>query len=244
MLSFIYIIGDRLNLFRNTINSIRSYTEDIRDDFEILTLAHENNKEMEEYIISLKDEFDIKYVLHDFPDPNKRSNPAYAYNLGCNLSKYDSIVISSPEVRHKTEVIKQLMKLVGQNIIAKSVELNKDGSFRRINMGSTVPTRRDDPGMYFLAMYNKDDFISIGGIDEAFMSQPGWEDRDFGRRFKAKGIPFKVLDEIVTEHQYHPRAANQKFIENNKLMKKNQRENIIVVNSNGFGNTNFIRKII
>lgn len=130
-------------------------------------------------------------------------NPAKALNLGVKKSKYDQIIITSPEVKPKGKVLDQLKTLIGQNVICQVWDTDESGKV----VASLVHRgyRSDTPAMYFLAMFNKKDIEAINGWDEEFMRGYGYEDNDFGDRWVRAGIPFVINEEIQGVHQYHPR---------------------------------------
>lgn len=131
-------------------------------------------------------------------------NPSKALNLGVKNAKYDQIIITSPEVMPRTEVLSQLKEFKGKNVVCQVWDQLEDGS-----IGSSLVHRgfrSDTPGMYFLAMFNKMDIEVINGWDEDFMKGYAFEDNDFGDRWVRAGLPFTVRDDIQAVHQYHPRS--------------------------------------
>lgn len=248
MISLLYPIRGRLELFKNTINSIVAYSGTIYDLFEVLVLSSAYDEKIANFVTQTKENIDIKYIHYSHPECYNKPvhNPAFAFNLGSNLSKFESIVLTSPEIKHKTPAIKQLLQLVGKNVLCRVEEIDSNGEIIQVLMGTEVPTRHDDPGMYFLGMFNKKDYQSIGGIDEDFMRGLGWEDRDFGRRFKSQ-YTSTTTDEIVGIHQPHPRYYMYKNLYdiNVTLMQKKRAENLIISNiSIKMGDTSKVEKIV
>lgn len=131
-------------------------------------------------------------------------NPSKAFNIGVREAKFDQIIISSPEVMPKTDVLAQLKELIGQNVVCSVSEVSEDGDKFTILVHSGF--RDDNPGMYFLAMFNRKDIEEINGWDEDFMKGYAYEDNDFGERWVRAGLPFIVRDDIQAVHQYHPRS--------------------------------------
>lgn len=131
-------------------------------------------------------------------------NVSKALNLGVKNAKYDSIIITSPEVLPVTSVLTQLEKLRGKNIVCQVWDEDEDGKV----VASLVHKgfRDDNPGMYFLAMFNKNDILKINGWDEEFLKGYAYEDNDFGERWKRAGLPFSIREDIWGRHQYHPRG--------------------------------------
>lgn len=130
-------------------------------------------------------------------------NPSKAFNIGVAKSKYDNIIITSPEVKPSTDVLEQLSHLLDKNVICSVDDQDEHGNLSNL-VSSTF--RSESPYMYFLAMFKKEDIETINGWDEEFMRGYAYEDNDFGDRWVRAGLPFEVHDEIRAVHQYHPRG--------------------------------------
>jgi Glycosyl transferase family 2. len=131
-------------------------------------------------------------------------NPSKALNMGVRAAKYDQIIITSPEVTPKTNVLEQLSEAIGQNIVCQVFDQNERGELHMSLVNKSF--RNENPAMYFLAMFNKADIEAINGWDEDFMMGYAYEDNDFGARWMRAGLPFVVRDDIQAIHQYHPRG--------------------------------------
>lgn len=131
-------------------------------------------------------------------------NVSKALNLGVLASKYDQIIITSPEVMPKTDVLTQLEELIGQNVICQVWD--EDENHKVIASLVHRGYRDMTPAMYFLAMFNKKDIKKINGWDEDFMLGYAYEDDDFGLRWARAGLPFTINENIQGVHQYHPRS--------------------------------------
>lgn len=154
-------------------------------------------------------------------------NVSKALNLGVKNSKYDQIIITSPEVKPKTDVLPQLEKLIGKNVVCRVWDEDKHN---KIVMSLVHKGFRDDtPGMYFLAMFNKKDIEAINGWDEEFMRGYAYEDNDFGDRWVRAGLPFEIHEEIEAVHQFHPRSETIEggFSRNANLHHENNEKGII-----------------
>lgn len=130
-------------------------------------------------------------------------NPSKAFNIGVRNAQYDNIIITSPEVKPKTDVLKQLSERIGTNVVCRVWDEDEEGKATSslVHRGF----RSENPGMYFLAMFQKKDLEVINGWDEDFMKGYAYEDNDFGERWVRAGLKFKVADDIEAVHQYHPR---------------------------------------
>ncbi len=154
-------------------------------------------------------------------------NPSMALNLGVNNATYNNIIITCPEVKPITNILKQLQELPEGNYVCQVFDQGQDGSI----IDSLVNTnyRSPSPMMYFLACFQKKDLESINGWDEEFMNGYAWEDNDFGERFNRAGLRFEMRDEIQAEHQWHPRGTAGDFgwNRNEQLFIRNNQEGII-----------------
>lgn len=191
---------NRLEQFKNTKLVYDTYPQ--VKEFIVLTRSYTDVKTYLETHDLMKDVKIIPYA-HD-----KGFNPSKALNLGVRNATYDQIIITSPEVMPLTDVLPQLEGFIGRNIVCQVFDAKGDGTegASLVNKGF----RADDPGMYFLAMFNKSDIEKINGWDEDFMKGYAYEDNDFGARWTRAGLPFEVVDEIRALHQYHPRSETIK----------------------------------
>lgn len=130
-------------------------------------------------------------------------NPSMALNLGVRKSKYDHIVITSPEVKPMTDVLAQFEESLGKNLICQVFDQDEQGNLTVLVSNGF---RSESPAMYFLALFNKGDIEKINGWDEEFMKGYAYEDNDFGARWNRAGLPFEIREDIQAVHQYHPRG--------------------------------------
>jgi hypothetical protein len=129
-----------------------------------------------------------------------------ALNLGVRAAKYDSIIVTSPEVMPSTDVLNQLVPYMGRNVVCQVFDCNPNGSIIMPLVNSNY--RSDTPSMHFLALFNRKDILFINGWDEDFMLGQAYDDDDFGWRFKQAGLPFEFADHIQALHQFHERHSN------------------------------------
>lgn len=132
-------------------------------------------------------------------------NPAMALNLGVRTARYDTILVQSPEVMPVTDVLAQFSSLPEGNYIAQVWDLDPRG--KRLGKLAVPRFIHYLAGAYFLAWFRKVDLYAINGWDEDFMGGYCFEDNDFGRRWHTAGIPVDLREEIVAEHQWHPRSS-------------------------------------
>ena len=146
-------------------------------------------------------------------------NPSMAFNVGVRAAAFDNIIISSPEVMPISDVVAELRKLERGNYVCQVFDEDVNGK-RTISLVNKH-MRGENPGMYFLALFRKEDILTINGWDENFMGGCAWEDNDFGERFVRSGAKFEILEYIHAEHKYHFRwylnvDRNKAIYEKNK----------------------------
>lgn len=201
MFSIVMPIGtDRFDQFAKTKLVYDQYPQ--KKEFILTTNKYKEVKEYLENNELMKDVKLIPYKLETF------TCPAHAFNLGVKNSKYDNVVITSPEVIPTTDVLPQLEGFIGKTIVCQVFDAKSDGESGMSLVNKVF--RSDDPGMYFLTMFNKQDIYKINGWDEDFMKGYAYEDNDFGARWVRAGLQFEVIDEIKALHQYHPRTETIK----------------------------------
>lgn len=172
---------------------------------------------------------DVKLIPYTI---NKGFNVSKALNIGVRESRFENIIISSPEVKPITPVLEQLATLEGQNVICEVFDQEEDGKIGMSLVNKQF--RSDSPAMYFLAMFQKKDIEKINGWDEDFLKGYAYEDNDFGARFMRAGLTFTVNEEIKGLHQYHPRGETIPGGQQINLMKYNDNnEKGIVRPANG-----------
>jgi hypothetical protein len=151
-------------------------------------------------------------------------NPSMAFNIGVKSAVFDNIIISSPEVMPISDVVGELRKLERGNYVCQVFDEDKDGK-RTISLVNKH-MRGENPGMYFLALFRKEDILAINGWDEEFMGGCAWEDNDFGERFVRSGAKFEILEDIQAEHKYHFRLYLS-VDRNRKIYEKNKANNVV-----------------
>lgn len=174
--------------------------------------AYDGMPQKKEFIIPTRSKAEVQKFLNDnglfrgvrlIPYTIETGfNCSKALNIGVRNAKYDNIVITSPEVMPLTNVLEQFKQSLGDNIICWVEDEDKDGNRTPLVYNGF---RSDNPGMYFLAMFQKKGIEAINGWDEEFMKGYAYEDNDFGERWVRAGLPFVIREDIKALHQYHLR---------------------------------------
>lgn len=187
---------NRLKQFTNTKRAYDKMPQ--KKEFIIPTRSYDKLKEYLTDNDLIKDVRLIPYTV------KKGFNPSKAFNIGVREAKYDQIIITSPEVLPKTDVLGQLEELIGANVVCQVWD--EDEKNQVVTSLVNESFRSETPAMYFLAMFNRKDIEAINGWDEEFMKGYAYEDNDFGERWKRAHLPWMVRDDIQGVHQYHPRG--------------------------------------
>lgn len=166
---------------------------------------------------------DVRLIPYTIDTP---FNPAKALNIGVRESKFDNLILTGPEVKPTTQVLEQLSKFEGQNVMCKTLDEDVEGN---LSVLASSTYRNQTPQPYFLAMFQKADVEKINGWDEDFMIGHAWEDNDFGERWVRAGIPFIHRDDIQATHQYHPRGETSPGgdARNEALYNRNNSESVV-----------------
>lgn len=188
---------NRLEQFKETKRAYDAMPQ--KKEFVIPTRSHD---EVANYLSEHDLTKDVRLIPYEIENG---FNVSKALNLGVKNAKYNSIIITSPEVKPVTNVLEQLSAHIGENVLCWVDDEYEDGSLHPLVYKGF---RDENPGMYFLAMFNKSDIQTINGWDEEFMRGYAYEDNDFGARWVRAGLPFKLVEEIKAVHQYHPRAES------------------------------------
>lgn len=225
MISIVIPILNRLDLLRRAFPSI--YTQDYpRENYEVIFVDYGSTDGLKEYLQSLSGVLNLTYLRIDdskakipvYHGPTGTCNPALAWNVGIRRARGDLLMLTSPEVIHVTETLKQAVEFgrEGRVVRARVVdvppwtqllmdELHTFSSSGLINL--TCSTERPDmAGLYFIGVIPKSLMEKIGGIDEDYMQGLAWEDTECGRRMMASGVELFHADDMIGLHQYHPRV--------------------------------------
>lgn len=215
-------------------NRLEQFTETKR--------VYDTFPQVKEFLIPTRSHDEIKAYLerHDLMKdvrliPYKHDlgyNPSKALNLGFKNAQYEHIIVTSPEVMPKTQVLEQLEGVLEQNIVCQVFDQAEDGTANFSLVNDSY--RNENPGMYFLAMFQKKDIEAINGWDEDFMLGYAYEDNDFGDRWVRAGLPFNIREDIQAIHQYHPRSVTiHNGVEINFNKYNDNRDNNVIRPKNG-----------
>lgn len=204
---------DRLDLLKQSLEKYVLFG--IPDYFEYIIITRSINKddldfEKFPFLRIIRYEHNYKYFCQ-----------VKALNIGVVNSKYNNILVTSPEVYPKTNVLKQLSELPRGNYVCEVLDQSITGE------ETSILTKRrtvwKNPGFHYLALLKKEDIYVINGWDEDFILGFGYDDRDFGNRWIRAGLPFEIKYDIIGVHSYHyrPKRCTGFRVNKRKLISNN-----------------------
>lgn len=150
--------------------------------------------------------------IKNLPKKDYPLNPCVPLNKAVKNAKGSVIVITNPEIIHKTPVFPQMMEnLLSLGERGYVLAACKGEETKRFHCHSTIRGPGQDRipkgyGLHFCGMMYKKFFEEVGGFDEDYRNGSGYDDNDFAWRVhRAKGN-VKVRDDLIV---YHPRSGTK-----------------------------------
>jgi hypothetical protein len=182
-----------------------------------------------------------RYKYHKIFFKSNRCNPALAQNLAVNEADGDFIILTSPEVVHWKNNLKELDKIENLDkkfVYGRVIEKTENEvfglkyPFDAINkLDSSLilcdwNTRVKSVTLYFIGVMSRDVFVRYGGIDEYYMTGIAYDDEDFGKRMdRAADISLEFNSKVVGIHLTHDRAYQEpSAIESNRVYLKSKED--------------------
>lgn len=161
------------------------------------------------------------YIVNRLPQKTESLNPCTPANIAVRSSTRSVIVLTNPEVEHRTDVLTPMLAMLESEMDYVASRC-WDEPRNRLHVGPGV-IRGDDlklipQGAYFhmCAMMHRSLFELVGGFDEAFRPGYGFEDTDFLWKLHDAGARFKLYDGMVyhtywTPIEHKPRMTNEEM---------------------------------
>lgn len=136
-----------------------------------------------------------RYVYNDSPLDAQCSE---ARNIGIKSTDCDVVITCEPEVFFVSDVVEQVgvaRNLEPDRVVsAGSVWHGIPGGGYELRIGWVAP---------FVAAYERQWLLDVGGWDEQFPDPWGWEDTDLLTRLRLAGHGQRIDPEIEVRHQWH-----------------------------------------
>ena len=227
-ISLILPIRNRAKLFKAALDSYVAQTLSPHE-FEIIIVDQQSDDGLLELIEQYKTKLNLRLYDIDINTgqikPNVfggLSNPALPQNFGVRQARGDIIILTSPEVvfaENNLAGINTLLRrqefMYGHVINARHYKFDNFGIeyLRQINgeeyCGPSA-TPKQKPWAYFIGAIHKEDFLSVGGIEELFMLGIGNDDHEFGLRLMSAGYKLTLNDAVFGIHQTHNKMKTQR----------------------------------
>jgi glycosyltransferase involved in cell wall biosynthesis len=134
-------------------------------------------------------------------------NPCVPINHGVLFSRGDIILLTNPEILHRTPILfemeERLNKLGPTGYVAAACWDNTQKIFICHTTKDMAKGRAPVPknaGLHFCAMMYKSFFNDIGGFSEEYRFGQGYEDNDFLWKLYINNARFEIVDDLIVEH--------------------------------------------
>lgn len=154
-------------------------------------------------------DIDINIKVVRIPEKDIPLNPCLPINLGVENATGDIIVLTNPEIIHKSNILGEMQKHltdVNKYIQASVFHVKQNG--QRVWHSHSSVSGKVESGIpmpknacfHFLSMLHKDLFYKAGGFDNDYREGAGYDDPDFVLRLNRAGAEFVMLDDVEAEH--------------------------------------------
>jgi len=145
------------------------------------------------------------------------NNGCQSKNFGVKQAKGDVVILTDPENVQEVDVIETTRRCLKDNNVLYVGEVyhSEPGSGKRGKLWF-----KNKPYCYNLII-KKDNFLRVGGFDEIFLSQWGWEDEAFALALKRHDIKIAYPPQMVVQHQNHDGKV---YIDHNKAAREAYRD--------------------
>ena len=177
-----------------------------RSDYEVIIVEDvKDNEDDHKQLVDIISQFENKINIICFMDMVKSYCTPNKYNMAFEKSTGQFVVLSSPEVVHKTNILKGL-----------DGEFNNNANNYIVCSCKFLPRKKDGkPDVWyqhskyrnklynFCSALSRQNYINVGGFDTRYCNGIGFEDNNFKMRIMISSINIKIRDDLVTMHMEH-----------------------------------------
>lgn len=218
MISIVMAYYNRLEQFKNTLDSILMGT--IREDTELVIVddASKESERLDEFV------WDMEWIKLIRIEPKNKCwvNPCIPYNIGFNKAIGDKIIIQNPECSHIGDIVGYVENnLTDQNYLTFSCKaFDQSGRFKMWYNHPTInPTN-----LHFCSAITKKNLDLLGGFDERYADGMCYDDNEFLHRVKRLGLKIECIEIPYVKHQWH---SKEEHLKNPKYKELNARNKAI-----------------
>jgi len=217
---------NRPELRSTLLSFVQHYSS--RKDYEVIIVEDVKNflnERCHSELMKIFGDFRYKIDIRVHMDSLESFNPSKKYNHGFKWSKGEYIILSSPEVFHRSNVLQGFDELFSEkpdryyvcsclaseysNPIFEEYKDHYSGKPTSWYQHSLMRNKM----FHFCSGISRENFIKVGGFDERYCKGIGFDDESFIRRVGARGIKSVPVDELVTIHIEHDRSYHQENLE-------------------------------
>lgn len=135
-------------------------------------------------------------------------NPCVPINRAVAESSGDPLVLTNPEIEHRTPVIERMAEGIGPDDYVMAACLDESGAWLCASHvcpgGSGRGAMPEGAGFHFCAMLHRELFERAGGFDEEYRAGQAFDDNDWLFRLQRAGARFRLRDDLVVWHHRVP----------------------------------------
>jgi GT2 family glycosyltransferase len=215
---------NRANQLYNSLGSFLYHYKD-RNDFEVIIIEdgktvkdEKRHKELRTVINCHNLHLNIGHIQTDYKDC---WNPAPLFCDGIEASSGEFLVLTNPEIFHKSNILSALdveftkdknvyIVCACENVkIDRYYETVQDmDKFKYEHLMWYQHSEHRNRLLHFCTSISREQYDKIGGFDRRYMYGAAVEDVDFVEKVKKSGMPIIVRDDLVTLHQDHGKAQD------------------------------------
>jgi len=225
---------------------LKSLTQQTVKDFEVVIVDNNSKDNTEEVIEKYKEKLDINYVKFSHKIKEVSNLNPLAYNIAVENAKYDKIILTVSDVIFDINNVKNALKLYDEKkvIYGRALQVNNTELVKNIKKlditqcpellefdskpSETIDayfkvheTKIKQP-VFYIAVFSKQSYKKIGGMDERFIWLVASSDVDLGFRLGCVA-QVEYTDKLFVYHQKHrtQKIDTQKWNDGIKLRNQN-----------------------
>lgn len=193
---------DRVNQLARTLESFQTLYS-ARNDWEVIIVADaKNTREQVRELVQLVDRAKLPRIRVRFFGQKDWHNPAPLYNYAAVEAFGSILLLTSPEVRHLSDVLTGLDWEYpggeGNHYVVCACRAHSGAKRQWFQHSVHRPA-----DYHFCSAISAQLYRSLGGMDERFSMGCGYEDDEWRDRVRRAGVRIVRRDDLVTEHQAH-----------------------------------------